>query len=386
MARMARLGIERALHRAGLRLLDAALAIGPAAARPGGAGRRRAARAGADAGLLPAPLRGLIRAAHSADGRPRGSLARRLAGVPETEREGVVLELVCAPRWPRCSATTSPRSIDAERTFKELGFDSLSAVELRNRLAPGHRAAAAGHAGLRLPHPPGGGRGSCSRKVEGSRRHALAVAPGRRAPTDPVVIVGMSCRYPGGVRVPEELWQLLARGRRRDLGLPRRPRLGPRAPLRPRSGQPGHQPMRARAGSCTTPADFDAALLRDRPARGAGDGSRSSGCCSKSSWEALERAGIDPSSLRGSQTGVFAGVMYQDYARSAADARAERAKATGHRQLAAAWSPAGVAYVLGPGGPGDDGGHRLLLLAGGAAPGVPGAARRASARWRWRAV
>jgi polyketide synthase 12 len=89
-------------------------------------------RAQARTGVLPGLLRGLVRVPvrRVVDG---GSLARRLAGVPETEREGMVLEIVRG-EVAIVLGHSSPNAIDPERAFKDLGFDSLAAVELRNRL------------------------------------------------------------------------------------------------------------------------------------------------------------------------------------------------------------------------------------------------------------
>jgi polyketide synthase 12 len=91
-----------------------------------------AARAQARAGTLPVLMSGLVRVAtrRTIDG---GTLARRLAGVPETERETIVLELVRG-EVATVLGHSSPNAIDPDRAFKDLGFDSLAAVELRNRL------------------------------------------------------------------------------------------------------------------------------------------------------------------------------------------------------------------------------------------------------------
>ncbi len=91
-----------------------------------------ALRASARLGALPGVLRGLARA-----GQRRvvgGSLAGRLAGVGESEREGVVLELVRG-HAARVLGHASVEEVDPRRSFKDLGFDSLGAVELRNSLA-----------------------------------------------------------------------------------------------------------------------------------------------------------------------------------------------------------------------------------------------------------
>ncbi|MFI5005484.1 MAG: type I polyketide synthase, partial [Solirubrobacterales bacterium] len=101
-----------------------------------------ALRAQAGAGALPAMLCELVRRPAGRERHAAGSLARELAGVPEAEREAIVRQLVCA-QAASVLGHNSPQAIDAQRAFNELGFDSLSAVELRNRLA---RAT-----GLRLP-------------------------------------------------------------------------------------------------------------------------------------------------------------------------------------------------------------------------------------------
>jgi acyl carrier protein len=102
----------------------------------------RALRAQARAGALPAMLDGLVRVHRRGAGEQGRSLAERLAVTPEPEREGVVLEMVRA-QIATVLGHTSPEAVDKQRTFKEFGFDSLAAVELRNRL----NAAT----GLRLP-------------------------------------------------------------------------------------------------------------------------------------------------------------------------------------------------------------------------------------------
>ncbi|TMC04076.1 MAG: SDR family NAD(P)-dependent oxidoreductase [Chloroflexi bacterium] len=100
-----------------------------------------ALRARAQAGMLPALLRGLVRVPPRR-AREAESLARQLAGVAEADRERVVLQLVQA-QVAAVLGHASPRAIDPERAFSELGFDSLGAVELRNRLTQA--------SGVRLP-------------------------------------------------------------------------------------------------------------------------------------------------------------------------------------------------------------------------------------------
>jgi NAD(P)-dependent dehydrogenase (short-subunit alcohol dehydrogenase family)/acyl carrier protein len=140
LARMTRQGVLPLSTRLGLELFDAALE----ADQPQVVGMRLdtvAARAQARAGLLPDLLRGLVRVP-AVSSTHTGSLVRRLAGVPKAEREAVVLDLVRV-EVAAVLGHASHGGIDPERAFKDLGFDSLVAVELRNRLSA--------ITGLRLP-------------------------------------------------------------------------------------------------------------------------------------------------------------------------------------------------------------------------------------------
>ncbi len=305
----ARLGIEPLAVEHGLSLFDAARAGERALLVPV---RLDAAvlRAQARAGVLPALLASLVRvAAARADGG-EGMLARRLAQAPEGERDAIMLELVCA-HVAAVLGHESAGAIDPDRPFKELGFDSLGSVELRNRLA---------HAsGLRLPstlvfdHPtPRMAARFIGGQVSGD---AGPVAMARRAPVridEPIAIVGMSCRYPGEVRSPQELWELVAAGAEGIGGFPAD---------RGWDLQRLYDPDPDRAGTCYArhggflhdAGAFDAEHFAISP-REAMVTDPQQRLLLEGAWEALEAAGIDPTSLRGSQTGVFAGAMIYDYA------------------------------------------------------------------------
>nr|WP_284117042.1 beta-ketoacyl synthase N-terminal-like domain-containing protein [Streptomyces fragilis] len=215
-ARWARSGVEPLTADEGLALLDAALA-GPGGALVPVRLDTAALRERAADGVLPAPLRGLVRAPlrQAVVQDATASWAERTAALPRPERENAVADLVLGAAATVLGHAT-PATIDGTRAFRDLGFDSLTAVELRNRLVAG--------TGLRLPatavfdHPspqaltafvlsllpgdqvsPGGAPGPA----------VAVVAP---VADDPIAIVGMACRYPGGVVSPEDLWNLVASG------------------------------------------------------------------------------------------------------------------------------------------------------------------------------
>src|SRR5204863_4369943 len=121
----------------GLELMDAACAAGEPHIAPVDLDLGMA-RKQAGSGMLPPILRGLVRTPAPRAGT-LGSLARRLAGTPDAQRDQVVLELVL----DEVAAVLGDAPGDSQRGFTELGFDSLAAVELRNRLSQA--------SGLRLP-------------------------------------------------------------------------------------------------------------------------------------------------------------------------------------------------------------------------------------------
>ena len=269
-----------------------------------------ALREQARAGVLPSLLRGFVRTPSRRTDGPQGNLARALASVPAAERPALVMRLVRS-QVAAALGYASGEEIDPARTFKDLGVDSLTAMEVRNRLNTA--------TDLRLPASLVFDYPTCEsvakyvqERVQGeasagrqTRRTAIAIQG------DPIAIVGMSCRYPGGVRSPGELWELVASGRDAISAFPEDrgwdlERLYDADPDRPGTTY-------AREGGFVDGVDmFDAGFFSISP-REAQAMDPQQRMILEAAWEALENAGLDPERLRGSHTGVFAGAMTYDY-------------------------------------------------------------------------
>ncbi|GAA0994180.1 hypothetical protein GCM10009551_057670 [Nocardiopsis tropica] len=284
-------------------------------------------------------------------------------GTPRTE---TVTGLVYA-----CTARVLDRDAldpgDEHRAFRDLGFDSVMTLELRD--------AVQGATGVRLddtllfevPTPAGladfltGELGGDEITAEGEAEAGRPAATGRRpesagarpvrepAADDPIAITAMACRLPGGASSPEELWRLVEEGVDAVGDFPDNRFWDLDALYDPEPGTPGR--TYTRRGGFLYDADmFDADFFGISP-READAMDPQQRLLLETSWEAVQRAGLSTDDLRGEQVGVFVGAMPGDYGPRLSDPAGQGD--AGYRLTGSTMSVASgrVAYVLGLRGP-----------------------------------
>ncbi len=307
-------------------------------------------------GDAPALWRALVPAARVA--RSTGELAGRLARLPEAERAARVSALV-REEISRALGLRSPDAIRPDQPLRDLGMDSVTAVELRNRISA--RIGARLSATLLFDHPTADrlaehllrtaltvdGPASCGSAAGPSTRGAAAAVPARgpAEQDEPIAVISMACRLPGGVTDPEGLWRLLAEGR---------DAVGPFPPDRwdadalydPDPDAPGK--VYTREGGFLSEIDaFDAGFF-GIAAREAAAMDPQQRLLLEIAWEALERAGIVPGELSGSTTGVYVGMFGSDYLSGSGLDRLDGYYGTGSALSVASGR---LAYTLGLHGP-----------------------------------
>ncbi|MFD2420915.1 SDR family NAD(P)-dependent oxidoreductase [Amycolatopsis pigmentata] len=234
---------------------------------------------------------------------------RSLAEVRASDRPSLVA-LVCR-EVAAALGHADPSAVRATRSFGELGFDSVTAIEVRNRVA-----AATGldlPATLTFDHPTPARvaeflhtRLTGGAKVTGNIAKAATPVPA----ADPVVIVGMGCRFPGGARGPARLWELVATGADVVSRFPENRGWDTESAYAPQ-GEPGRYYQRE-AGFVDDADSFDAGFFGISP-REAVVMDPQQRVLLETCWEALEDAGIDPTSVEDGRVGVFTGVMTMEY-------------------------------------------------------------------------
>ncbi|MFI6099454.1 type I polyketide synthase [Lentzea sp. NPDC051213] len=282
----------------GLALLDAAVTVDEPLVVP--------ARiiTGASTTMVPPLLRNLLRGGRRTAARAQGTVALQgLQDVRPAERVRTLVDLVRGEA-AAVLGHSSPDAIDADREFRQLGFDSLTSVELRNRLGTATGLTLPATLVFDYPTPVALAEHLIAELFGGTAEVEDSV----KVSDEAIAIVGIACKFPGGVTSPEELWELVLGGRDAIGGFP-----ADRGWDENLVGDGAGQSVTGQGGFIEGIASFDPAFFGISP-REAVSMDPHQRLVLETSWEALERTGIDPLALRGSRTGVYVGASGQDYA------------------------------------------------------------------------
>ncbi|WP_327364787.1 type I polyketide synthase [Streptomyces sp. NBC_01296] len=348
LARLRRQGVAALSAPQGLAALDAALASAQPHLVPVRLELASLQRELDGGGAVPALFRSLLRARRQRAGQAGatpGGLLDQLAALAEAERLPSLVRLV-QREAAVVLGVSGAEGIGAQQVLKELGIDSLMAVELRRRLSS--------ETGISLPstlafdYPtPTAIAGLLLDKLAPGDQPKQKAAPARRssAADEAIAVVSMACRLPGGIDTPEAFWDLLASGGDAVGGLPDR-----------WTGLDLYDPdpdavgkSYSREGGFIEDIErFDASFfgISRREAVSMDPQQR---MVLEASWEALERAGIRPDGLTESRTGVYLGTMTSDYGHQGRDLDAlDGYTSTGYASSVVSGR---VSYALGLQGP-----------------------------------
>ncbi|MFX0581373.1 type I polyketide synthase, partial [Nocardia nepalensis] len=305
------------------------------------------------AAFLP-PLFGVLagtprrRTVETSTAAARSELAQRLHGLSSDEQRRLLTELVCT-QASIALGYTDTAGIDARQAFKDLGFDSLTAVELRNRLQTSTGLTLTPTLIFDYPTPTALA-GYLHEQLSGwtPPQAVRSVTSARLGVDEPVAIVGIGCRFPGGVDSGQGLWEMVADGRDVVSGFPTDRGWDVEGLFDPDPAAAGKSYTRS-GGFLDAAGDFDAGFFGISP-REALAMDPQQRLLLETSWEALEDAGIDPTTLAGSTTGVFCGVVTSGYGTMhvGGDPQLEGLQLAGQTSSVASGR---VAYVLGLEGP-----------------------------------
>ncbi|MYQ69052.1 MULTISPECIES: type I polyketide synthase, partial [unclassified Streptomyces] len=259
-------------------------------------------------GDLPEVRRALETAAATAP--DTHALRERLRGLAPAEQDRLLTDLIRA-EVATALRHSSADAIDVNRAFKDLGFDSLTAVEVRNRITAATDVSLPTTLLFDYPNTTAVAAHLRTLLLGDERPAAQTVVVSAGVTDEPMAVVAMACRFPGGVTTPEELWDLMAaeldvvstppEDRGWDLDAMYDPDPERQGTTYSREG-----------GFIRDVAGFDPAFFGISP-REALAMDPQQRLLLETSWETFERAGIDPRTLRNSATGVYVGSITTDY-------------------------------------------------------------------------